>query len=202
MRNCLFLLLVFLLSTLAKAQHQTVEDSLYEVRKQELTDAVNYDYDVIKIDAFGLLYGNVNFIYEHRQNLNFSYIGDFYFNYRPPLKGLGLSGGLRYYFDLEKRILDNWHKKKIKTSCLAGDYFQLDAGIYNHYGSNYHENHTNGIYVAPTLKLGMQRASKSNRIFWEAWVGYQVPWPDNRPYDDRIIKFGLFKFGFALGLGI
>jgi len=195
---CTFLL--FILCQNSFSQSQRVVDSLYQVRKNELLEAVIYDYNLIKMDLAGLAVGSFNFSYERRHNLNFSFLGDLSFNPTRNRKGWGASAGIRYYYNLEKHILDNWHKYKQKTSCLEGDYFQTDLAFFNRKGEVYQISQQNGVYVAPVFKVGRQKADKKNRFFYDAWIGYQIPLPDPRPIDARgLITFGMLRFGFSMG---
>lgn len=177
-------------------------DSLAAERERKLLEAVEYDYNVIKLDLVKTFVGGINIIYERRTNLNFSLMGEVDWNPTRYRKHLIVGAGLRYYYNLEYRILNRWEKKGLKTSCLSADYFQIDLRAGRKTGDFYEEWYIpTGGFLAPTIKIGFQRRVWK-RCFFDLWGGYQVPIPDRRAKDDRIIPFGVLVGGFIFGIGI
>ena len=176
-------------------------DSAYVERERKLLDAVVYDYHLVKWGMFNMFAQDLDLVYERRVNLNFSYVFELDWNYGPYRGRYGFYPGLRYYYNLEERILRRYEKKGIKTSCMSGNYFEADLGFENRHGSDYSEYGLKGSFFAPTFKIGMQRRIKRH-LFFDTWFGYQLPLPDPRPVDDRIIQVGNIRFGFLFGIAL
>ncbi len=190
-----FILLLFVLP--ASSQES---DSAYAEREARLLEAVKYRYNIFKFDVCKTFVGGVDLIYERRANLNISYIGDLYWNFGESYKGFYATAGLRYYYNLEKRILERYEKKGEQTSCMSGNYFQADLCFFNKAGEIHKDDGVDGPGIAPGIRIGVQR--KLGRIFyWDYWFGYQLPFPDRRPVDDRILNTGTLRIGFAFGIG-
>jgi len=176
-------------------------DSAAAERERKLLEAVQYDYNVIKADLIRAFVGGIGIVYERRTNLNVSFLGELDWNPTAYRKRFILGAGVRYYYNLEYRILKRWEKGK-KTSCLSADYFELDLRCGRKTGEYYEELYIpTGGFFAPVVKIGFQRRL-GKRCFFDLWGGYQIPLPDRRPKDDRIMPFGTFTGGFMFGVGI
>ncbi|TND08475.1 MAG: hypothetical protein FD123_2271 [Bacteroidetes bacterium] len=184
---------------LAGAVSAQDNDSLELERERKLLEGVTYDYNVIKFNIANTFVGGINPIYERRTNLNISCLADVDWNFNKERRHQEIALGVRYYYNLEQRILDNLENKNRKTSCLAANYFQGDILVGHYIGTRYWEEELNGWSFGPMLKVGMQRKFWKY-CFWDGWIGYTTPLPDRRPKDDRIIRFGTFRFGFVFGI--
>ena len=178
-------------------------DSLAAERERELLEAVEYDYNIIKLDLFKTFVGGIDIIYERRANLNISLLGEMDWNLTSVRKHFIMGAGIRYYYNLEYRILHRWEKKNKKTSCLSADYFQFDLRAGNRTGEYYDDESLipRGSFFAPTIKIGFQRKVWKH-CFYDLWFGYGIPIPDRRPKDSRIIYVGQIQGGFIFGIGI
>lgn len=190
------LLVFFCLCSQAAVAQQN--DSLEMERERLLLEGVEYDYNVFKFNLANFFVGGINPVYERRANLNISYLADLDWNFGDRRRHQELAVGIRYYYNLERRILLRLAENGEKTSCLSANYFQFDLFAGHYIGTNYWEEQLNGWSFGPMLKVGMQRKFWK-RCFWDGWVGYVIPVPDRRPKDDRIIQFGSFRFGLLFG---
>ena len=195
------LLFYFLTLYIGQVCGQNNADSTYAERERKLLDAVVYDYHLVKLGVFNFFAQDLDIIYENRLNLNFSAIIELDWNYGPYRSRYGIFPGLRYYYNLEERILRRYDKKGVKTSCLSGNYFEVDLGYQDLHGPDFEDLGMNGRYFAPTIKIGMQRRIRKH-LFFDTWFGYQLPLPDPRPVDDRIISIGDLRFGFVFGIAL
>lgn len=171
----LFFVLFFVNTCLAAEVNSS---DLPEDKEKKILDWVDYRYNVYKINVIKCFTG-IDVTYERRVNVNFSLTGNLDWRGQKDRQSILLMPGIRYYYNLEKRILRNAEKNQLKTSCISADYFEFNFLLGSGYGKAYDEYNyrTNGGYVGTMLRAGRQR------IFWkycyyDIWLGYRVLYPD------------------------
>jgi hypothetical protein len=172
---CAVFFCAYLATTQLRAQNY---DSLFAERERILLAGVDYQRGMIKWD-FARAFNNIFDVQgEKKINLNFSWTAQFIYNYNSDQGGVQGNVGLRYYYNLEERIIKRWTRKQKKTSCFSADYFEADYGVGWNYGPWNTDAFDNdplppGIITGPTLKMGTQR-SLNKYFFYDLNVGYNV----------------------------
>ncbi len=171
----LFFLCVFLATITARSQNY---DSLFAERERILLAGVDYQRGMIKWDFTRAFMQTLDVLGEKKINLNFSWTAQFIYNFNPDRGGVQGNVGLRYYYNLEERIIKRWTRSQKKTSCFSADYFEADYGVGWNYGPWDTEEPDPdplppGIITGPTLKMGTQRAL-NKYFFYDLNVGYNV----------------------------
>ena len=197
------LLLVLFCSAISKLKSQTLNyDSLFAEREKIILAGVDYRHYMIHWDALRLSRSMLDISLERKMNLNLSWIARMTWNYSMKRGGLYPNVGIRYYYNLEERIMKRWQRSGLKTSCFSADYFQADFTMGYNWGYKYqgdalpnqNQNNNNnnnggnlpyqkGLNIGPALKIGTQRPlfrkstfglSKYEHFFYDAFIGCQI----------------------------
>ena len=157
-----FLILFIVIHSLAISQTGNVNNSDPEL---QLLRQIDFYKNYYKLSLFGIR-KELHLSYERRFNLNFSGVSDLYLNYAGGDERNDyqqLSSGIRYYRNLQDRILMD--KNKIH-SCINAGYLETDfvirskpydPKIFWYPRGNGNEN---GAYAGLHFKLGIQKQFK------------------------------------------
>src|SRR4051812_29825891 len=166
-------LLVFLLLFGNNKLFSQNTDSLFAEREKIILQGVDYTRGMFHWNFLRSFNSKIDAGYEKRINLNFSAMSNIVWDFTKQHGGLIGSGGVRYYYNLESRIIKRWKKKQVKTSCFSADYFEADLNVGGNWGTQFPDKNDvpPGIIVGPTLKVGMQR-KLWKFVFIDGFLGY------------------------------
>jgi hypothetical protein len=185
------LFLFFLLSGKIFSQNY---DSLFAERERIILAGVEYRHSMIRWDLSKLMQHKLDVSYERKMNLNLSWVARLTWDYKPISGGLFPNAGIRYYYNLEERIMKRWTKRGEKTSSFSADYFQADLTAGYNWGYSDQtilevQTYPKGIAIGPALKIGTQR-NITKHLFYDFYLGGQI-----------LINYkARFVTGFSLGI--
>ncbi|MBC7864491.1 MAG: hypothetical protein IAF38_16065 [Bacteroidia bacterium] len=164
--------LVFLSSGKFFAQNY---DSLFSAREKIILEGVDYRNAMIRWNFTNLGDTKLDVSYERKMNLNLSWVGGVVWDFSKEKGGIYPNAAIRYYYNLEERIINRWTKKNKKTSAFSADYFEGDlrAGYNYGYKEQPDNSYPHGIVIGPALKIGTQR-NIGKHFYYDAFLGYRI----------------------------